>query len=63
VKHGNYFVGSVPLDTDQISVEGHLRTGRSVEAKRSLVELVKYARLTHSQMSVRFIIRRARRVS
>lgn len=37
VKHGNYFVGSVPLDTDQISVEGILRTGRSVEAKRSLV--------------------------
>jgi len=28
VKHGNYFVGSVPPDTDQISVEGHLRTGR-----------------------------------
>src|ERR1700745_765820 len=40
VKHGNYFVGSVPLDTDQISVEGHLRTGRSVEAKRSLVERI-----------------------
>jgi phenylpyruvate tautomerase PptA (4-oxalocrotonate tautomerase family) len=37
VKNGNYFVGSVPLDTDQISVEGHLRTGRGVEAKRSLV--------------------------
>src|SRR5260370_33785341 len=28
VKHGNDFVGSVPPDTDQISVEGHLRTGR-----------------------------------
>jgi len=40
VKPGNYFVGSVPLDTDQISVEGHLRTGRSVEAKRSLVERI-----------------------
>ena len=40
VKSGNYFVGSVPLDTDQISVEGHLRTGRSVEAKRSLVERI-----------------------
>jgi phenylpyruvate tautomerase PptA (4-oxalocrotonate tautomerase family) len=40
VKHDNYFVGSVPLDTDQISVEGHLRTGRSVEAKRSLVERI-----------------------
>src|SRR6201984_708439 len=40
VKHGNYFVGSVPLDTDQISVEGHLCTGRSVEAKRSLVERI-----------------------
>jgi phenylpyruvate tautomerase PptA (4-oxalocrotonate tautomerase family) len=40
VKHGNYFVGSVPLDTDQISVEGILRTGRSVEAKRSLVERI-----------------------
>jgi phenylpyruvate tautomerase PptA (4-oxalocrotonate tautomerase family) len=40
VKHGNYFVGSVPHDTDQISVEGHLRTGRSLEAKRSLVERI-----------------------
>src|SRR5258708_3751923 len=40
VKHGNYFVGSVPPDTDQISVEGHLRTGRSVEAKRSLIERI-----------------------
>ncbi len=40
VKHGNYFVGSVPPDNDQISVEGHLRTGRSVEAKRSLVERI-----------------------
>jgi phenylpyruvate tautomerase PptA (4-oxalocrotonate tautomerase family) len=40
VKHGNYFVGSVPLDTDQISVQGILRTGRSVEAKRSLVERI-----------------------
>ena len=40
MKHGNYFVGSVPPDTDQISVEGHLRTGRSLEAKRSLVERI-----------------------
>jgi hypothetical protein len=41
VKHGgNYFVGSLPPDTDQISVEGHLRTGRSVEAQRSLVERI-----------------------
>src|SRR5258708_37558718 len=40
VKHGNFFVGSVPPDTDQISVEGHLRTGRSLEAKRSLVERI-----------------------
>jgi len=39
VKHGNYFVGSVPPDTDQISVEGHLRTGRSVRPSvRSLSE-------------------------
>jgi len=40
VKHGNYFIGSVPPDTDQISVEGHLRAGRSAEAKRSLVERI-----------------------
>jgi phenylpyruvate tautomerase PptA (4-oxalocrotonate tautomerase family) len=41
VKHSNYFVGSVPPDSDQISVEGRLRTGRSLlEAKRSLVERI-----------------------
>jgi phenylpyruvate tautomerase PptA (4-oxalocrotonate tautomerase family) len=40
VKHGNNFVSSVPLDTDQIRVEGHLRTGHDVEAKRSLVERI-----------------------
>jgi phenylpyruvate tautomerase PptA (4-oxalocrotonate tautomerase family) len=38
VKRGNSFVGGAPLDTDQISVEGHLRVGRSVAAKRSLIE-------------------------
>src|SRR5258708_15528719 len=38
VKHGNYFVGSVPPDTDQISVEGHLRTGRSLGTAQQLVE-------------------------
>jgi phenylpyruvate tautomerase PptA (4-oxalocrotonate tautomerase family) len=37
-KRGNSFVGGAPLDTDQISVEGHLRVGRSVEVKRSLIE-------------------------
>jgi phenylpyruvate tautomerase PptA (4-oxalocrotonate tautomerase family) len=37
-KGGNTFVGGEPLDTDHISVEGILRVGRSVEAKRSLIE-------------------------
>src|SRR5258707_1052541 len=39
-KPAHCLLGSVPPDPDQISVEGHLRTGRSVEAKRSLIERI-----------------------
>ena len=40
VKYSNYFVDIVPFNTDYVNVEGHLRTERSLEAKRSLVERI-----------------------